>query len=79
MCSTPWDLQAFWQIPLHPEERKFFVAKLDIDKVNCYMVFLRTAQGSRGAPLCWARYAALIMRLTQSLYPPRCPSFTMLC
>ena len=33
------------------------------------MVFLRAAQGSRGAPLCWARYAALIMRLTHSLFP----------
>ncbi len=34
------------------------------------MVLLRAAQGSRAAPLLWARLAALLMRLTQSLFKP---------
>ena len=33
-----------------------------------YVTFLRAVQGSRGAPLTWARFAALVMRLTQSLF-----------
>ena len=60
--------KAFWQIPLHHAERRFFVARIEMDGVQKYLVFLRTAQGSRGAPLTWARFAALIMRLTQSLF-----------
>ena len=59
--------KAFWQIPLHASEQKYFVARLMMNGQNKYVVFLRTAQGSRGAPLTWARYAALLMRLTQSL------------
>jgi hypothetical protein len=38
---------AFWGVPLLKKERKFFVAKLG----NQFLVFLRTAQGSRAAPL----------------------------
>ena len=34
------------------------------------LIFLRMVQGSRGAPLRWARLAALLMRLTQSLFDP---------
>ena len=62
--------EAFWQLPLHSQERKFFWCKLDVDGKTHYIVFLRTAQGSRGAPLTWARFAALLMRLTQSLFDP---------
>ena len=57
---------AFWQVPLHPEERRFFCAKVQIAGVTKYVVFLRTVQGSRSAPLSWARVAAILMRLTQS-------------
>ena len=57
-------------MPLHADEQKYFVAKISIKGVYRYLVFLRTAQGPRGAPLTWARYAALIMRLTQSLHDP---------
>ena len=57
---------AFWQIPLHPEERRFFCAKVQIGGKVQYVVFLRAVQGSRSAPLNWARTAALVMRLTQS-------------
>ena len=33
-----------------------------------FLVYIRTAQGSRGAPTSWARLAALVMRLTQSTF-----------
>ena len=62
--------EAFWQVPLEPSERRFFCCKLVIDGEDKYIVFLRTVQGSRGAPLSWARLAALIMRLTQGLFDP---------
>ena len=55
---------AFWMTPLRMSERRFFIMK---DK-GVYMIFLRTAQGSRGAPLSWAAVAAMIPRIVQSLY-----------
>ena len=55
---------AFWMIPLLERERRFFVAKFR----GRYLVFLRVAQGSRGAPLIWCRVAALVMRLTASTF-----------
>ncbi len=58
---------AFWQIPLHPTERRFFTARVR----NRWYAFLRAAQGSRGAPLLWGRTVGLVMRLTQGVYPPR--------
>ena len=33
-----------------------------------YLTFLRAAQGSRTAPLLWARLAALVMRFIKSLF-----------
>ena len=60
--------EAFWQVPLEPSERKFFCCRLNIGGKVQYIVFLRTVQGSRGAPLSWARLAALVMRLTQGLF-----------
>lgn len=56
-------VDAFWLIPLHPEERRFFCAKFR-DK---YMVFRRTAQGSRTAPLTFAAIMSSATRLLQSL------------
>eukprot|EP00972_Heterocapsa_arctica_P050444 7416182-Heterocapsa_arctica.AAC.1 len=38
---------AFWHVPLLPSERRFFVACFR----GKYLVFMRVAQGSRGAPL----------------------------
>lgn len=60
--------EAFWQVPLEPSERRFFCCQLVIDGKLQFIVFLRTVQGSRGAPLSWARLAALVMRLTQGLF-----------
>eukprot|EP00435_Cladocopium_sp_Y103_P041892 s1776_g11.t1 len=54
---------AFWLIPLHQSERKYFVAKLK----GRYYIFLRTAQGSRGAPLTFAVIMALATRFVQSV------------
>ena len=53
---------AFHIVPLHPEERAYFVVQLK----DAYYVALKTTQGSRGAPLTWARLAALLSRLTQA-------------
>ena len=56
-------VDAFWLIPLRHAERKHFCAKL-----HCkYFAFLRTAQGSRGAPLRFAALIALAARLIESL------------
>ena len=56
-------VDAFWLVPLHQSEMKYFTAKLG----GKYMVFLRTAQGSRAAPLTFAAVMALAARLLQSL------------
>jgi len=61
--------EAFWQLPLAPVERRFFVARFRRKMRQLYIIFLRLAQGSRNAPLCWGRVGALLMRLTQSLFP----------
>jgi len=55
---------AFWLLPLPVNERKFFVSV----HRGRYYVYLRNAQGSRGAPLGWGRTAALLGRLTQSMF-----------
>lgn len=55
---------AFWLLPLPPEERKWFTSSLR----GKYFAFLRNAQGSRNAPLGWGRLAALLGRLTQSTF-----------
>jgi hypothetical protein len=54
---------AFFIVPNHPEERRFFAVSF---RGKIY-VFHRTTQGSRGAPLTWARIAALLGRLIQAL------------
>ena len=54
---------AFWLIPLHKDERRFFTTRLQ----GKYYAFLRTAQGSRGAPLTWSRFGALLTRLMQGV------------
>ena len=54
---------AFWLPPLHSSERRFFVSRFR----GKWYVFLRTAQGSRGAPLSWAALAALLARCIQGL------------
>ena len=56
-------VDAFWLIPLKECERKYFVARLR----NRYFVFLRIAQGSRGAPLTFAAITAVAARWIQSL------------
>ena len=60
--------QAFWQIPICPEERKYFCATAILRGKRRYLAFLRVAQGSPLAPLLWCRVAALIVTLTQSLF-----------
>ena len=54
---------AFWLLPLHRSEQRFFVARLR----NKYYVFLRTAQGSRGAPLTFSVIMSLASRFVQSI------------
>jgi len=54
---------AFWLIPLHRRERRFFTTRIG----RRFFAFLKTAQGSRGAPLTWSRFGALLARLIQSV------------
>ena len=61
---------AYWQVPLDPAEREYFCCQISVEGKTKYIVFLRMVQGCRSAPLCWARLAALLMRLTQSLFEP---------
>ena len=71
-AASDWDLEfvvldftdAFWTLPLSIFERKFFVSRLR----GVYFAYRRLAQGSRDAPLVWARVAALICRLVQALF-----------
>ena len=58
---------AFWAIPLAKEERRWFVGRVR----GLYLVYQDTPQGSRNAPLSWCSIAALLMRLTQSLFCAR--------
>ena len=62
---------AFWNIPLAPEERRFFVGKIR----GRFYVILRAAQGSRNGPLSWAGVISLVMRIVQSVFWEfgRCP------
>lgn len=60
--------EAFWQVPLNTAGRRFFCASLLLKEVWQYATYLGIAQGSRGAPNTWARVAALLMWLTQSLF-----------
>ena len=62
--------EAFWQIPIHPLERRFFCASTKIDGQRKYIAFNRVAQGSANGPNLWGRVAALIMRLSQALFHP---------
>lgn len=55
---------AFWSLGLRRRERRFFIGKLR----GVFYAFLRLAQGSRGAPLVWCRFFALVTRLTQALF-----------
>jgi len=54
---------AFWHVPLHPDERRYFIG---FDGVR-YWGYLRAAQGSRNGPLAWAGPSALLARCTQGL------------
>ena len=55
---------AFWLVPLRKSERRYFVIKFK----GKFLIFLRTAQGSRGAPLSWSVIASLLARVIQSLF-----------
>ena len=60
-------VDAFWQIPLHDAERKYYCGILRLPGGGVrYLVYTRTAQGSRGAPLSWAVQFGLISRLALS-------------
>ena len=62
---------AYWQIPINTDEQKYFCATGLIGGKRKYFTFLRAAQGSSAAGTLWARLAALVMRLTQSLFSPQ--------
>ena len=55
---------AFWNIPPHRKERRYFAGKVD----SKYYVYFKTAQGSGAAPLSWALIISLAVRCTQALF-----------
>jgi hypothetical protein len=61
---------AFWQIPLLQAELRYYCATGLIHGIRKWIAFLRAPQGSSAAPTLWGRVAALLMRLTQSLFSP---------
>ena len=61
-------VDAFWLVPLRKVEQRFFCAKL----CGKFYAFLRTAQGSRGAPLTFSTVIGLGGRLVQSLLAGPC-------
>ena len=61
---------AFWQIPISLAEQKRVCATGLIDGKRKWIAFQSAAQGSAAAPTLWGRLAALVMRLTQSLFAP---------
>ena len=59
---------AFWQVPLHPKERRFYCAVLRRPNgKTSYVTYVRTAQGSRGAPLSWCIAFGLVCRCAFSV------------
>jgi len=59
-----WDSSdAFWMIPLHKGERRFFTTRIGSKSYG----FLRTAQGGRDTPLTWSSFGALLARPLQSV------------
>ena len=59
---------AFWQVPLHPKERRFYCAMPRAsDGSTRYLAYARTPQGSRGAPLSWSQIFGLICRCVSSV------------
>mgnify|MGYP003341758329 CR=1 FL=1 len=57
---------AFFQVPLHPDERRHFCITLR----GKWYLFKVMAQGAAASPLIWGRAAALVSRLTQSMFHP---------
>ncbi len=55
-------MDAFWNVPLAKKERRWFAFILR----GVYYLFSRAAQGSRGAPLAWARAMAFATRFAQA-------------
>ena len=55
---------AFWNLPNHPQERRFFVTKLG----RKFIIILRTAQGSRNAMLTWSTVVSIAGRMVQSTF-----------
>ena len=62
---------AYWQIPLHPQEQKYYCGQLHYNGGTKYLAYTRNAQGSRGAPLSWAVIFGMICRCICSIL--RCP------
>ena len=59
---------AYWQIPLDPRERKYYCTILRMhDGSVRYLVYVVTAQGSRGAFLSWSVVFGLIGRCVLSV------------
>ena len=58
---------AFWQVPLHPQERHFYCGQPNRQGKVSYLAYTRTAQGSRAAPLSWSVIFGVICRCVCSI------------
>ena len=69
---------AYWQIPLDPLEQRYYCCMLRMPNGTVsYLVYMVTAQGSRGAPLSWSVIFGLIGRCVLSvLRDPAMPGAT---
>ena len=57
---------AFHNIPIRPEERRFCCAKIG----NMYIVFEVLCMGGKASPNIWGRYSAMLGRWNASLFDP---------
>ena len=58
--------RAAWSITLRPCECKYYCGRIRTNGRARYLCYLRTAQGSRGAPLSWSVVFSLISRCVLS-------------
>ena len=55
---------AFFRLPLKPEEQKYFAARFH----DIFFHWARVAQGSRNGPQLFGRLSAMLGRLTQGVF-----------
>ena len=60
--------EAFRQVPLRPDERRYFVGKIK----QIILSYRRAAQGSRNGPLAWASVVSFLVHMVQAIFRTSC-------